>query len=182
MPPLKSVQREKLSDYTNRLRFTDSVIALEGLSFCVVGSHYRKSAFSLWDPLKPFMPLAEKSFDIGNHIDPEDATKMNTFKRHSPADLRRFGPSVTTRCGNDDTHRFEYVWLGQHKFNEQDSRDHSVPLSRGFEKRPAHPEWQPDEICKNPYRVTITLIESDGLTLHNYVHIKVSFFKFVSSS
>ncbi len=173
--------RGKLSDYTNRLRFTDSVIAQEGLSFCIVGSHYRKSAFSHWDPLKPFLSLAEKSFDVGNHIDPEDSTKMNTFETPRPAEMRRYPKSKSgSVCGmwcntrRIPDHRFEYVWLGQLGVEHEPwTNEYHVDLRHGFEKRPAHPEWQPDVNCKNPYRVTTTLIESDGLTLHNYLHIKV---------
>ncbi|CAL8132830.1 unnamed protein product [Orchesella dallaii] len=163
---------------TNRLRFDASVIAQEGHSFCIVGRHFRRSKWQYWAPLRGFSKVADKSFDIGNHIDPEDSGRMNSFTLPDPDVMRNlYKKGIWGQPSKWPEHEWRYVWLGQRQSTNDWCKNgyawEGYPLVEGFKKRPAHPEHQPDPTCKNPYKVSVTMIKADELTLHNYLHIKV---------
>ncbi|CAL8147443.1 unnamed protein product [Orchesella dallaii] len=172
---------DELDIGTNRLRFDASVIAQEGHSFCIIGRHYRRSKWQYWAPLRGFSKLADKSFDIGNHIDPEDSGRMNSFTLPDPDAIRNlYKKGVWGQPSNWPEHEWRYVFLGQRRDNRLDrwcfgngNVGEGYPLIEGYKKRPAHPEYQPDPTCKNPYKVSVTMIKADEHTLHNYLHIKV---------
>lgn len=171
-------RRKILQEFSNKLRFRKEVIAQEGISFCIVGRHFRQTQLSLWEPLRGFQALAEKSFDIGNHIHPHDSTKMKVyFKKPDPRTL--FGRSDAANNNpwseiKDMPYEFEHVWKGTRNQNRVNcGGTQYVEMEQGFENRPAHPEWQPYEGCVNPYVVIPSLINVDGDTLHNYLHIRV---------
>src|SRR5687767_7341442 len=50
-----------------------------------------------------------------------------------------------------------------------------LPPEAGFFNRPADESMQPSPACRNPYFVEVTEVESDGIRLHNWLHITGSF-------
>jgi hypothetical protein len=83
------------SDGKGGHQLTRNTLAMEGRSFCIAGEHINQTVLATLKPLEGFGPLLEYNLDIGNHIHPDDPTKMNTHKE--------LYPEYKTSCGMDQT-------------------------------------------------------------------------------
>jgi hypothetical protein len=81
------------SDGKGGHQITRNTLAMEGRSFCIAGEHINQTVLATLKPLDGFGPLLEYNLDIGNHIHPDDPTKMNTHKE--------LYPKYKSSCGMD---------------------------------------------------------------------------------
>ncbi|ODM86745.1 Ferric-chelate reductase 1 [Orchesella cincta] len=185
---------------TNLLHYTDEAMIQEGRSFCIVGEHFYQTQLFHWKQFKNWRPIAERFFDIGNHIDPLDSRLMNTFvpfdtdtifaKRNkgyrnvlNTPNLKHDFKQVycgTIQNPGGGPNGIPFGWWKESGYYSFCGHSGEYPYDTLGDKNPKKHIYRPavsyeamDPGCRNPYKVWVSRIDLDKLQLKNYLHFKI---------